>query len=129
MDRKVLVVDDSATMRMIVQATLTNAGRPVVLAADGRQALDMLARERVALLITDWNMPVMDGPALIQAVRADPALADLPVVVLTTEGDEAAQDQAQSLGVIGWLGKPVDPATLVGVVDELLPPAQSQGTS
>ena len=121
MNRKVLVADDSATIRMIVQATLNAAGWDVVLAADGAQALDLARTHQPALVITDWNMPVLDGPGLIAALRAEPALAALPVLVLTTEGDEQVYAQARALGVQGWLGKPVEPETLVAVVADFLP--------
>ena len=121
MNRKVLVADDSATIRMIVQASLAGAGWDVRLAADGAQALALAQAERPDLVITDWNMPVLDGPGLIAAFRADVTLADLPVLVLTTEGDEQVYAQARALGVQGWLGKPVEPDTLVAVVADFLP--------
>lgn len=115
----ILVVDDSATMRMIVRATLNDAGWEVVLAADGAQALALVQTQPFTLVVTDWNMPVMGGAELVAALRADARFVALPVLVLTTEGDESAQVRAENLGVSGWLSKPVDPETLLAAVDHL----------
>jgi len=120
MTAMILVVDDSATMRMIVRATLSEAGWGVLTAADGRQALELARGARVDLLISDWNMPVMDGQALIRGLRGEPGYRDLPVLVLTTEDDGQSKDAARGLGVCGWLNKPLDPGVLVELVAELL---------
>ncbi|MBO9357360.1 response regulator [Bordetella petrii] len=120
MTATILVVDDSATMRMIVRATLSEAGWDVLTAADGRQALELARGARVDLLISDWNMPVMDGQALIRGLRGEPGYRDLPVLVLTTEDDGQSKDAARGLGVCGWLNKPLDPGVLVELVAELL---------
>lgn len=120
MTATILVVDDSATMRMIVQAALGAAGWRVLTAGDGRQALELARGDRIDLLVSDWNMPVMDGLALIQELRAEPGYQELPVLVLTTEQATQSKDAARGLGVCGWLNKPVEPDVLVELAAELL---------
>ncbi|MGE8691387.1 MAG: response regulator [Achromobacter sp.] len=116
----ILVADDSATMRMIVQATLTGAGWKVLTAENGQQALEVAKRHPVDLVVSDWNMPVMGGLELIQGLRDDDQYLDVPVLVLTTEDDVDSKMAARDLGVCGWLSKPVDPDVLVDLASELL---------
>ncbi|OZI24086.1 two-component system response regulator [Bordetella genomosp. 7] len=120
MTATILVADDSATMRMIVQAALSDAGWQVIAAGNGRQALDLARSHRVDMLVSDWNMPVMDGLSLIRELRADPGYRDLPVLILTTEDDGQSKRAARDLGVNGWLNKPLDPGVLVEWASELL---------
>ncbi|MCD0501963.1 response regulator [Bordetella petrii] len=120
MTATILVADDSATMRMIVQAALTEAGWRVLAAGDGQQALELARANRVDMLVSDWNMPVMGGLALIQGLRDEPGYQDLPVLVLTTEDDGQSKSAARDLGVCGWLNKPLDPGVLVELASELL---------
>ncbi|WP_447919380.1 response regulator [Achromobacter aegrifaciens] len=116
----ILVADDSATMRMIVRATLTGAGWTVLTAGNGQEALDMAKRHPVDLVVSDWNMPVMGGLELIQGLRQEEEYQDVPVLVLTTEDDVDSKMAARDLGVCGWLSKPVDPDVLVELASELL---------
>ena len=116
----ILVADDSATMRMIVQATLTGAGWKVLTAGNGQEALEMARRHPVDLVVSDWNMPVMGGLELIQGLRQEDEYLDVPVLVLTTEDDVDSKMAARDLGVCGWLSKPVDPDVLVELASELL---------
>lgn len=116
----ILVADDSATMRMIVQATLTGAGWKVLTAGNGQEALEMARRHPVDLVVSDWNMPVMGGLQLIQGLREQEQYLDVPVLVLTTEDDVDSKMAARDLGVCGWLSKPVDPDVLVELASELL---------
>ncbi|MGS1107138.1 response regulator [Achromobacter pestifer] len=116
----ILVADDSATMRMIVQATLTGAGWKVLTAGNGQEALEMARRHQVDLVVSDWNMPVMGGLELIQGLRQEDEYLDVPVLVLTTEDDVDSKMAARDLGVCGWLSKPVDPDVLVELASELL---------
>lgn len=116
----ILVADDSATMRMIVQATLAGAGWTVLTAGNGQEALDMAKRHPVDLVVSDWNMPVMGGLELIQGLRQEKEYQDVPVLVLTTEDDVDSKMAARDLGVCGWLSKPVDPDVLVELASELL---------
>lgn len=122
MIRTVLVVDDSATLRRIVESALEAAGWTVWSASHGQQALDELAARATApdLVITDWNMPVLDGLGLLRALRADPAYAGLPILVLTTDTDDASKEAARQAGATGWLSKPVDVALLCDVVESIL---------
>jgi len=120
MTATILVADDSATMRMIVQTTLAQAGWRVLTAGDGRQALAMARDNRIDMLVSDWNMPVMGGQGLIQGLRGEPGYRDLPVLVLTTEDDGQSKNAARNLGVCGWLNKPLDPGVLVELASELL---------
>lgn len=116
----ILVADDSATMRMIVQATLTGAGWKVLTAGNGQEALEVAKSHPVDLVVSDWNMPVMGGLQLIQGLREQEQYQDVPVLVLTTEDDVDSKMAARDLGVCGWLSKPVDPDVLVELASELL---------
>ncbi|KRC77789.1 hypothetical protein D3C87_922270 [compost metagenome] len=116
----ILVADDSATMRMIVQATLTGAGWKVLTASNGQEALEMAKVHPVDLVVSDWNMPVKGGLELIQGLREEDRYMDVPVLVLTTEDDVDSKMAARDLGVCGWLSKPVDPDVLVELATELL---------
>lgn len=116
----ILVADDSATMRMIVQATLTGAGWKVLTAGNGQEALEMAKSHPVDLVVSDWNMPVMGGLELIQGLREQDQYLDVPVLVLTTEDDVDSKMAARDPGVCGWLSKPVDPDVLVELASELL---------
>ncbi|WP_238878080.1 response regulator [Achromobacter xylosoxidans] len=116
----ILVADDSATMRMIVQATLTGAGWKVLTAGNGQEALEVAKSHPVDLVVSDWNMPVMGGLQLIQGLREQEQYLDVPVLVLTTEDDVDSKMAARDLGVCGWLSKLVDPDVLVELASELL---------
>lgn len=116
----ILVADDSATMRMIVQATLTGAGWKVLTAGNGQEALDVAKSHPVDLVVSDWNMPVKGGLELIQGLREMDQYLEVPVLVLTTEDDVDSKMAARDLGVCGWLSKPVDPDVLVELATELL---------
>ncbi|WP_313619925.1 response regulator [Achromobacter sp.] len=116
----ILVADDSATMRMIVKATLTGAGWKVLTACNGQEALEVAMANPVDLVVSDWNMPVKGGLELIQGLREENRYMDVPVLVLTTEDDVDSKMAARDLGVCGWLSKPVDPDVLVELATELL---------
>lgn len=121
MSRRVLVVDDSRSMRQMVAHTLETAGYSVVEAADGREALDHLGSGPVHLIITDLNMPVMDGIALIRNARARAATAYTPILMLTTEGGETRKAEGKAAGATGWMVKPFDPDKLLQVVAKVVP--------
>ncbi|CAB3736543.1 MULTISPECIES: response regulator [Achromobacter] len=120
MTATILVADDSTTMRMIVQATLTGAGWNVLTACNGQEALEVAMANPVDLVVSDWNMPVKGGLELIQGLREEDRYMDVPVLVLTTEDDVDSKMAARDLGVCGWLSKPVDPDVLVELATELL---------
>lgn len=114
--KRILTIDDSKTMRDMLMLTLADAGFDVLQAVDGEDGLDVLGRERVDLVITDINMPKMDGYEVIRRVRADPAYLTLPVLVLTTEGEADKRAIAKAAGATGWMVKPFDPERLVQTV-------------
>ena len=112
----ILVVDDSITVRRVMQRLLRRQGYRVALAADGEQGLDQIQQERPALVLTDIEMPRMDGFELLRLIRADGALADLPVVVITSRAAEKHRDHARELGASHYLGKPYSENELLGLV-------------
>jgi two-component system chemotaxis response regulator CheY len=122
MTATILVADDSATMRMIVQATLTGAGWKVLAAGNGKDALTLAMEQAVPvdLVVSDWNMPVMGGLDLIRGLRQVERYEEVPVLVLTTEDDVESKTAARDLGVCGWLQKPVDPDLLIEMASELV---------
>ncbi|MFC5306257.1 response regulator [Azospirillum picis] len=117
--KKVMTVDDSRTMRDMVSFTLRGAGYEVIEAADGQQAMSAIATAKVDLVITDLNMPVMDGLTLIRKLRAIPAHRTLPILMLTTEADESKKAEGRSAGATGWIVKPFNPDKLVSVVQKV----------
>lgn len=116
MSLKVMTVDDSRTMRDMVKFTLSEAGYAVLEAEDGRQALDVLARERADVVITDLNMPNMDGLELIKALRNKAEYSSVPILMLTTEADDVKKNAGRAAGATGWIVKPFNPEKLVSVV-------------
>ncbi|MBS0378608.1 MAG: chemotaxis response regulator CheY [Proteobacteria bacterium] len=120
-DLNVLVVDDFSTMRRIVKDVLRELGYPNVQEADdGNSALPMLQTGRFDMLITDWNMPGMPGLALLKAVRADPKLKGIPVLMLTAEAKREQIVEAAQAGVNGYLVKPFTPAALKEKLTKIL---------
>ncbi len=119
--RKVLIVDDSVSMRQMVSFTLRRGGYEVVEAEHGQDALNKLAVATVDLIITDLNMPVMDGITLIQNVRKQPAMRNKPILMLTTEGLGTKKDQGRAAGATGWIVKPFDPEKLLQTLAKVLP--------
>ncbi|SPE35586.1 Response regulator receiver protein [Candidatus Sulfopaludibacter sp. SbA3] len=119
MNQTILAVDDSATVRQVVAFTLQGAGYNVIQAKDGKDALAK-AVEPLSLVITDLNMPVLDGIGLIQQLRAHPTFKYVPIVVLTTESDTVKKQAARSAGATGWIVKPFNPEQLVAVVKKVL---------
>jgi chemosensory pili system protein ChpA (sensor histidine kinase/response regulator) len=112
----VMVVDDSLTVRRVTQRLLVREGYRVVLAKDGLDALERLAEERPVVLLSDIEMPRMDGFDLVRNVRADPRLADLPVVMITSRIAQKHRDYAAELGVDHYLGKPYSEEELLSLV-------------
>lgn len=116
MSKTVLAVDDSKTMREMVSFTLKDAGFNVLEAEDGRAALTVLESASIDLLITDLNMPNMDGIELIRAVRGIARHKFAPILMLTTESDPAKKQSGKDAGATGWIVKPFSPDKLVEVV-------------
>ncbi len=121
MARKILAVDDSKTMRDMVTFTLRQAGFDVMEAADGQKALDAMNGSKFDLIITDINMPVMDGITLIKNVRTGSNHRGVPILILTTESDDAKKAAGKSAGATGWLVKPFNPDKLIELVNRVCP--------
>jgi two-component system chemotaxis response regulator CheY len=117
---RILAVDDSPTMRRMVSATLSAAGYSVQQAADGCEALELARREAFDLVVTDINMPNMDGIQLIEQLRALEGYKSVPLLVLTTEANAQRKTQGRRAGATGWLVKPFNPQLLVSVVAKVL---------
>jgi two-component system chemotaxis response regulator CheY len=116
-----MIVDDSVSMRQMVGFTLRKCGYEVVEAQHGQEALSKLQGCTVDLIVTDLNMPVMDGITLIQNVRKLPAMKSKPILMLTTEGLASKKEQGKAAGATGWLVKPFDPAKLLQTIAKVLP--------
>ena len=122
--RKVMVVDDSRTVRQQVGIVLTSAGFEVVEAADGIEGCQRIAEQPdLAMVLCDINMPRMDGLQMLSAVKEGGKNADLPVVMLTTEGQPSLIARAKAAGAKGWLVKPFKPDMLLATVNKLARPA------
>jgi two-component system chemotaxis response regulator CheY len=120
LDLKILVVDDFESMRRIVKQMLNGLGfRDITLADDGQSALPLLQQGDFGLLITDWNMPQMEGIELVRAVRADPRLKNLPILMVTAEAQRERIIQAAQAGVNEYIVKPFVPATLRAKLEKL----------
>lgn len=111
--KTILTVDDSRTMRDMLLMTLVDAGYEVVQAEDGEDGLAKLGDRRPDAIITDINMPKLDGFGFIEAVRADPANSSLPILVLTTESEMDRKERARAAGATGWIVKPFNPTKLL----------------
>lgn len=120
MSKTVLTVDDSASMRQMVKLSLTAAGYAVVEAADGVQGLAKAQEAAVGMVITDLNMPNMNGLGLIRELRKLPAYKGVPIIFLTTESDEEMKKEAKAAGATGWITKPFQQEQLVAVVRKVL---------
>jgi two-component system chemotaxis response regulator CheY len=120
MGKRILIVDDSASMRQMVGFTLRGAGYEVVEAVDGRDALAKLPGGPFNMILTDLNMPNLDGLGLIRAVRASAAHKFLPVVMLTTESQDDKKQEGRAAGATGWIVKPFKPEQLLAVAKKVL---------
>jgi len=118
--KTILAVDDSASLRQMVSFTLKNAGYDVVEAVDGQDGLDKAKGRMVDLILTDQNMPRMDGLTLIRNLRALPQYKSTPILMLTTESSDAMKQQGRTAGATGWLVKPFDPQKLIEVVKKVV---------
>ncbi len=121
MARKVLAVDDSKTMRDMVSFTLKNAGFDVLQAEDGRNALDVLGNSPVDLVITDVNMPNMNGIELVKSLRANAVHRGTPILILSTESGDGLKAQGREAGATGSIVKPFVPEKLLQVVSKVCP--------
>lgn len=116
----VMAIDDSKTMRDMVSFTVKRMGYTVMTACDGQEAFDVLKTDKIALIITDWNMPVMDGITLLAKVKAETVNKSTPVLMVTTESDKEKVIRAKELGATGWIVKPFSPEKLEKVIKKVL---------
>jgi len=117
---RILAVDDSAAMRQMVGITLTGAGHQVEQANDGREALQIAERQKFDLVITDVNMPNMDGITLVRELRNLAHYKFVPLLVLTTEATAERKQQGKAAGATGWLVKPFNPERLLATIAKVL---------
>lgn len=121
MSKRILTIDDSKTMRDMLMLTLAEAGFDVLQAVDGQDGLDVLVNEQVDVVITDINMPRMDGYEVIRQLRRNPSHKTTPILVLTTESEAEKKNLAREAGATGWMVKPFDPDRLIATVRKVAP--------
>ncbi|MCP3429446.1 response regulator [Opacimonas viscosa] len=119
--KRILIVDDSPTMLMSMEGVLKRNGYAVETATSAKQAISKAPNFKPDLMITDLNMPEMNGIELIKELKRTPAMRFKPMLMLTTESQQAKRDEAKRAGATGWLVKPVQPDELTGVVKKVLP--------
>ncbi|XOV93426.1 MAG: response regulator [Bacteroidota bacterium] len=120
MKTRILIVDDSESIRELVGTALRENGYEVYAGVNGQDAYDQLKTIEVDLVITDLNMPIMDGLMLVQAVRKDPKNKYLPILILTTESETRKREQAKKEGATGWIVKPFDKDRLLNVINKVV---------
>jgi two-component system, chemotaxis family, chemotaxis protein CheY len=120
MGKVIMTVDDSASVRQMVTFTLQDAGYEVIPAVDGKDALSKLNGSPINMVITDLNMPNLDGIGLIRELRANSKYKFIPIVMLTTESQGEKKQEGKEAGATGWIVKPFKPEQLVGVVKKVL---------
>ena len=116
----ILAVDDSASMRKMVSFTLTGAGFHVVEAVDGQDAFEKAQTHTIDLVLTDQNMPRLDGLGLTRKLRDHPKFKVTPILILTTESSDQMKQAGRSAGATGWLVKPFDPTRLIEVIQKVI---------
>ena len=121
MSKRILTIDDSRTIRDMLNLTLSEAGFEVLQAVDGEDGIGVLGKERVDLVITDINMPKMDGYGVIRHMRGNSDLKSTPVLVLTTESEAEKRNIAREAGATGWMVKPFDPERLIATINKVAP--------
>jgi two-component system chemotaxis response regulator CheY len=119
--KRILTIDDSKTIRDMLMLTLADAGFDVLQAVDGQDGLDVLDREQVDVVITDINMPKMDGYEVIRHMRSNSAHKTTPILVLTTESEADKKNLARAAGATGWMVKPFDPDRLIATINKVAP--------
>jgi two-component system chemotaxis response regulator CheY len=116
----ILIVDDSASMRQMVSFTLKSAGYTVVDAVDGQDAYEKTSSTDFDLVLTDQNMPRLDGIGLTRKLRDNPKFKTTPILILSTESSDSMKQAGRAAGASGWLVKPFDPAKLIEVIKKVL---------
>jgi two-component system, chemotaxis family, chemotaxis protein CheY len=121
MAKTFLIVDDSAAMRQLIALTVKDAGHEALLAVNGREALEKLKGSKVDMVITDLNMPEMDGITLIKELRGMAAYKFVPFLMLTTESQVAKREEGRAAGASGWIVKPFSSEKLLEVMRKFVP--------
>jgi two-component system chemotaxis response regulator CheY len=121
MGKSIISVDDSSTMRRMVSFTLKSAGYEVIEAGDGAEALALLKTRAVDLVISDINMPKLNGIELTRQLRSQPSYSRTPIILLTTESDPGKKAEGRAAGATGWIVKPFNQEQLLAVVSKVLP--------
>jgi len=121
MSKRVLIVDDSPTMRQMVSFTLREANFDVLEAENGQDALKKVEGQKFDLILTDLNMPVMDGITFIRNARGLATTKYTPILMLTTESQAEKKSEGKAAGATGWIVKPFDPPKLLAVIGKVLP--------
>ncbi|NMG68115.1 response regulator [Azoarcus indigens] len=122
MAKTILIVDDSASIRMVVKTALTGAGYEVIEAADGQDALARLDGRKINLVISDVNMPRLDGIGFLRQMKQKPGYQFTPVIMLTTESEADKMRQGKEAGAKAWVVKPFQPAQMLAAVAKLIQP-------
>ena len=120
MSKTFLIVDDSASMRQLIAFTIKDAGYDVLLAENGKDALEKMSHVKIDMVITDLNMPEMDGITFIRELRGKANYQFVPIVMLTTESQEAKKQEGRAAGASGWIVKPFSPLQLMDVVKKFV---------
>lgn len=122
MTKTVMIVDDSISLRKVVSMALRNAGYEVLEASDGQDCLGKLEGQRIHLIISDINMPGMDGLTMARQIKSMPAYKFIPIIMLTTEGSEQLKNAGREIGVKAWILKPFQPYQMLDAVTKLILP-------
>lgn len=122
MAKTILVVDDSASLRQVVAIALKGAGYDVIEGCDGKDALSKLTGQKVHLIISDVNMPNMDGITMVKEIKQMPAYKFTPIIMLTTESQESKKAEGQAAGAKAWVVKPFKPEQMLQAVSKLILP-------
>ena len=120
-NKTILIADDSSSLRQMVAMTLTQAGYEVIEAVHGKDAVEKAVNKIIHLVITDLNMPVMNGIELIRQLRSGTAHRFTPMLMLTTESDATKKQEGRAAGATGWILKPFNPDQLLAVIKKVLP--------
>jgi two-component system chemotaxis response regulator CheY len=118
--KTILAIDDSASIRQMLAFTLKSSGYDVIDAVDGVDGVEKAKSANIDLVLTDQNMPRMDGLTLIKTLRAMPQFQSVPILMLTTESSDTMKQQGRAAGATGWLVKPFDPQKLIEVVKKVI---------
>lgn len=121
MSKTIMIVDDSASLRQVVAIALKGAGYTVIEGCDGKDAIAKLTGQKVNLIISDVNMPNMDGITMVKTLKQMPAYKFTPIVMLTTESQESKKKEGQEAGAKAWMVKPFSAPQLLSVVQKLVP--------